>query len=178
MSKGKNVHPNAPSFSLLTSSILALGVFSFAACGRGEGTQGRPGADADPPAAAQPMADQVQDLVDRGNEAQREGRYDDALSLYRQAMELAPEHPVPQFGSLMAAMALGDSALADSLRAKLRVSSPDLLGMLNPDGSMGGGMGGGAMPPNPHAGMGGATPDTPPSDPARPGLPPGHPEIG
>jgi len=147
VSKGK-VHLTGLSSSLLTSSILALAVLSFAACGRDEGTQDRPGADTDPAAGAQPMADQVQEFVDQGNAAQREGRYADALYVYRKAMELAPEHPVPQFGSLMAAMALGDSALADSLRAKLRVSSPELLGMLNPDGSMGGGMGGGAMPPN------------------------------
>jgi len=118
------------------------------------------------------MSAEVQDLVNQGNEAQRAGEYQVALGFYRQGMELAPDHPVPQFGALMAAMALGETALADTLSRKLETTSPELLAMLNPDGSMGGG-----MPPNPHgAGMPGMNPPPETSGQVE-GLPPGHPAL-
>ncbi|MGW8266824.1 MAG: hypothetical protein ACWGSQ_10670 [Longimicrobiales bacterium] len=124
------------------------------------------------PAAAQPMSAPVQEFVDQGNEAQRAGDYEAALGFYREAMELASDHPVPQFGALMAAMAMGEEALVDSLTRKLEVTSPELLAMLNPDGSMGGG-----MPQNPHAGgMPGMAP--PQGAPGQvEGLPAGHPVL-
>jgi hypothetical protein len=124
------------------------------------------------PSAAEPMSAEVQSFVNQGNEAQRAGEYETALDFYRQGMELAPDHPVPQFGALMAAMALGEDALADSLTQRLAVTSPELLAMLNPDGSMGGG-----MPENPHAGgMPGMTPP-PGTSGEMEGLPPGHPVL-
>ena len=83
------------------------------------------------------MPEEAQRLVDQGNTAQREGRYVEALAFYQDAMGLAPEHPVPQFGSLMAALAVGDSALAQSLRKKLEVTGPDLLAMLGSGEPMG-----------------------------------------
>jgi tetratricopeptide (TPR) repeat protein len=145
-------------------ALLLVGGLSLAACD-GRGGDG-PGAEPVESLAAQPLSEEAQDYLDRGNDAQREGRYGDALALYRQAMELAHEHPVPQFGAYMAAMALGDSALADSLRARLEVSSPDLLEMVHPGGGMGGG-------------MGGMVPGLPPGvDPHRSVLPPGHPGMG
>jgi hypothetical protein len=149
-------------------ALLLVGGLSLAACDgrRGDG----PGADPVESLAAQPLSEEAHDFLDRGNDAQREGRYTEALALYRQAMELAPEHPVPQFGVYLAAMALGDSALADSLRAELEVSSPDLLQMMHPGAGMGGGMGGG---------LGGMAPGLPPgADPHRSVLPPGHPGTG
>ena len=88
---------------------------------------------------------EVQDLVDQGNLAVREGRYADGLSLFRQAMEGQPGHAVPQFGALMAAMALNETALVDSLRKELEFTGPELLSMLGPGGAMGGG-----TTPNPH----------------------------
>jgi tetratricopeptide (TPR) repeat protein len=135
--------------------VLLLSSLALAACGGSEGNQDRQGTESGESLGSQPLSLEAQDFLDRGNVAQREGRYADALALYRQAMEMEPEHPVPQFGGLMAAMALGDSALADSLRARLEVSSPDLLEMLHPGGGMGGGMGDGmgAMPPG-HPDMG------------------------
>ncbi len=137
-------------------ALLSLGLFPVAACGGSGGDeQGSPGGETSP--GAQPMSDAVQDLVNRGNGAQRAGLYQEAKGLYQEAMNLAPDHPVPQFGALMAALALGDSALAESLRAKLQVSAPELVGMLNPDGSMG------AVPSDPQGGM--------------PGMPPGHPDV-
>lgn len=117
--------------------LTALG-FSLllAACGGKDKEGNSMGGEALSP-GAQPLAEDVQALVNQGNEAHRGGRYADALGFYRQAMEGAPGHPVPQFGALMAALALGDSVLADSLRAQLRGTAPELLDMLHPDGSMG-----------------------------------------
>jgi hypothetical protein len=111
--------------------------------------------------SAQPLSDQAQLLVDQGNNAQRAGRYSDALSHFSQAMEIHPDHAVPQFGSLMAAMAMGDTALVSSLRKKLEITGPELLEMLGPG-----------------AGMGGTVPDMPdggqlPEN----AMPPGHPSI-
>jgi hypothetical protein len=119
-------------------------------------------------AAARPMSEEVQALVNEGNEAQRAAEFDQALTAYRAAMELDSEHPVPQFGALMVAMATGNEALSDSLTQLLQTSAPELVSMLTPDGSMGGGMPGGmpgGAPPLPE-GM------TPIGD-----LPQGHPSL-
>jgi hypothetical protein len=155
--------------------IVALGLLPLAAC-NGQGDGSSQGDQEGMPAAAQPMSAEVQSFVSQGNDAQRSGEYEAALGFYRSGMELAPEHPVPQFGALMAAMALGEEALADSLSQRLAVTSPELLAMLNPDGSMGG-----AMPANPHAGgMPGGMPDmAPPAGTSGEveGLPPGHPVL-
>jgi len=156
-------------------TFLTLGLFALAGCG-GENS-GSAGSNQDElPAAAQPMSPEVQELVNQGNEAQRAGDFEAALDSYRQAMEQAGDHPVPQFGALMAAMALEDQALVDSLVGELQVTSPELLAMLNPDGSMGGG-----MPANPHSGAapggmpGMATPEGAPGQVE--GLPAGHPVL-
>jgi len=129
-------------------------------------------------AAAQPMGSEAQELVNRGNEALRAANYQGAMELFQEAMGLIPGHPVPQFGALMAAMALGDESMTDSLSAILQETSPALLAMLRPDGSMGGG-----MPANPHAqGMPGGMPGGTPSDSEggmtpMEGLPQGHPTL-
>ena len=119
------------------------------------------------------MTAAVQELVTQGNDAQREGRYVDALDFYREAMAGEPNHPVPQFGALMAALALGETALADSLKGTLAESSPELLTMLNTDGGMGSEMGGA----DPHAGMGGMPGAPPLPDTALGDLPAGHPTL-
>lgn len=162
--KGLSLQRNAL-FSLSLMCLLAMGGCTKEEGSNAEGSEGMP-------AAAQPMSAEVQDLVNQGNDAQRAGEYQVALGLYRQGMELAPDHPVPQFGALMAAMALGETALADSLGRRLEATSPELLAMLNPDGSMGGG-----MPANPHAGgMPGMNPPPGTSGEVE-GLPPGHPVL-
>lgn len=113
------------------------------------------------------MSATVQELVDQGNDAQREGRYEEALGFYRQAMAEDPEHPVPQFGALMVALATGQSALADTLSGKLTQTAPELLAMLNTDGSMGG---------DPHSG---GMPGAPALDESAlsGGMPSGHPSV-
>jgi len=152
---------NGPRLTVLAFSLLAMiGCAGESQDGPDSANQG------EVPAAAQPMSGEVQDLVNRGNEAQRSGDYQGAMELYQEAMAMAPDHPVPQFGGLMAAMAMGDQALTDSLSAILQETSPELLAMLNPDGSMGGG-----MPANPHAG------GMPGSAPPMEGLPEGHPSL-
>ncbi len=116
---------------VLIGTLVALPMLG---CG-GNGEEGLPATDGQ--TASQPLSDQAQLLVNQGNAAQREGRYTDALDSFGQALDIHPDHPVPQFGSLLAAMALGDTALTRSLREKLEVSGPDLLGMLGPGGGMG-----------------------------------------
>jgi hypothetical protein len=129
------------------------------------------------PAAARPMSEEVQALVSEGNEAQRAGAFDQALTAYRAAMELDSEHPVPQFGALMVAMATGNEALSDSLTQLLQTSAPELVSMLSPEGSMGGG-----MPADPHGGdmpggMPGGAPPLPEGMPPIGDLPQGHPSL-
>ena len=111
--------------------------------------------------ASQPLSEPAQLLVNQGNMAQREGRYSEALGFFGQALEIHPNHPVPQFGSLMAATAVGDTALAQALREKLEVTGPDLLAMLGPSGTMGG-----MAPGTPE---GGQVPEG--------AMPPGHPSV-
>jgi tetratricopeptide (TPR) repeat protein len=101
-------------------------------------------------AGAQVLSDEAQALVAQGNEAQRSGRYQEALEDFSKALEMYPNHPVPQFGTLMAATAVGDTALARSMREKLEETGPELLEMLGPGGAMGQGgahVPGGGMPP-------------------------------
>ncbi len=121
-------------------------------------------------APSQPLSAEAQALVTEGNAAQRDGRYSEALDLFGQAMEVHPNHPVPQFGSLLAAMALGDTALAGSLREKLAVTGPELLAMVSSGGGMGSMTPGaehippGTMPPG-HPVLEGQTRDTLPTRP-------------
>jgi hypothetical protein len=155
----------------MTATPLALTLLLLAGCGGAE-RESIEESQGEMPAAAQPMSAEVQSFVNQGNEAQRAGEYEAALRFYRQGMEQSPDHPVPQFGALMAAMALGEEALADSLARKLEVTSPELLAMLNPNGTMGGG-----MPPDPHAGGMPGMPPPPGTSGQVEGLPPGHPVL-
>jgi hypothetical protein len=118
-------------------ALLPLVGLLLGGCGAGDGREDRSESPQDLPPASNPMPREAQEFVDQGNTAQREGRYPEALAFYQEAMTLAPKHPVPQFGGLMAALAVGDSALAESLREKLELTSPDLLAMLGSGGPMG-----------------------------------------
>ncbi|NNM05870.1 MAG: tetratricopeptide repeat protein [Gemmatimonadetes bacterium] len=144
-------------FSRVTVVIL-LTALPFVGCGRSD-NEGGPAEENQ--AGSLPLTEEAQLLVDQGNAAQREGRYSDALEAFGGAMEIHPNHPVPQFGSLMAAMALGDTALVESLKVKLQTTGPELLEMLGPSGAMGG-----TAPGMPGAGH------TPQGS-----MPPGHPSI-
>lgn len=135
--------------------VVALTGLAFGGCGGESEAGGSNSEGSGSPVAA--LTAEVQAWVDQGNTAQREGRYQDALAHFRRAIDGQPGHAVPQFGALMAAMALGETALVDSLRAELEVTGPELLSMLSPGGAMGGEI------VNPHSG------------PQR--LPPGHPDL-
>jgi hypothetical protein len=136
--------------------MVVAGTLPLTACGQGSGGS-QPGQETG--GGSQPLSEEAQLLVNQGNVAQRGGQYMEALDYFGQALEMYPEHPVPQFGTLMAATALGDSTLVQEMREKLATSGPELLDMLGPGSTMGGGIpGAGHMPPG--------------------ALPEGHPEIG
>jgi hypothetical protein len=125
--------------------MVVAGTLPIVACGQGSGDS-QPGQEAG--GGSQPLSEEAQLLVNQGNVAQRGGQYQEALGYFTQALEMYPEHPVPQFGTLMAAMAVGDSALVQEMRGKLATSGPELLDMLGPGSTMGGSMpGAGHVPP-------------------------------
>ena len=135
--------------------LMVVGSGNLLACAQGSGDS-QPGQDTG--GGSQPLSDEAQLLVSQGNVAQRGGQYQEALGHFQQVLEMYPEHPVPQFGTLLAAMALGDSSLVQEMRKKLATSGPELLNMLGPGSTMGDGMpGAGHMPPG--------------------ALPEGHPQI-
>jgi tetratricopeptide (TPR) repeat protein len=65
-------------------------------------------------------------LVDRGNTAYREGRYDDAADTFREATELAPDVAAGWFGLHMAESARGNHEAADSARMQAEALTPGL----------------------------------------------------
>ena len=130
------------SLARVVTAWVVLGVLPLMGCG-GEEAPPAEGVQA----VSNPLSPDAQLLVEQGNTAQRDGRYADALDLFSQALEIHPDHPVPQFGSLMAAMAVGDTAMVRDMREKLATTGPELLDMLGPGGAMGAPMpGGGHMP--------------------------------
>ncbi|MBI4539581.1 MAG: tetratricopeptide repeat protein [Gemmatimonadetes bacterium] len=77
-------------------------------------------------AAPEPvLSPAAQTALDSGNAAYRAGRYDEAMKRYNEVVAAAPEHPVAHFGIYMAAMALGDSARAESALVRVRETAPD-----------------------------------------------------
>lgn len=138
--------------------VAILTLLAAAGCG-GDG-EGEAGIQTSP-GTVPPLSEEAQAMVDRGNTALRAGQYAEGLDFFSKALEIHPDHPVPQFGSLMAAMAVGDTALVASLREKLQTTGPELLEMLGPEGGMGTSNPG--MPGTDHMPQG--------------GMPPGHPSF-
>ena len=64
--------------------------------------------------------------LDSGNGLYRKKLYAGALTHYRQASELAPQHAAPFFGIYMVARATGNVAMADSALAAIRVRNGPL----------------------------------------------------
>lgn len=142
----------SPGRSLAWAALLAFPVFG---CG---GEVGEDTPTLEEQAGAQTLSEEAQLLVDQGNSALREERFEDALALFGQVLTIHPDHPVPQFGELMAATAVGDTALAIAMREKLAITGPELLEMFGPEGAgMGGAVSSGHMPTG--------------------GMPPGHPAV-
>lgn len=154
-------------FGSTISVGIIFGALALVALGGCRGGTGDAPAGQENQSLSTPLSDEAQALVNEANTALREERHADALALFGEAMGIHPDHPVPQFGSLMAATALGDTALVRSLREKLAVTGPELLQMFGPDAAMGGSdmPGAGHMPgagalPEGHPSLEGAVPDT------------------
>ena len=64
--------------------------------------------------------------LDTGNALYRKKQYEGALAHYREASELAPQHAAPFFGIYMVARATGNTVLADSALAAIRVRNGPL----------------------------------------------------
>jgi len=67
-----------------------------------------------------------QALVDSGNTAFREKKFDLALDFYRKASESDPTHAAPWFGTYMVGQAIKNTALADSALAMVRARAPEM----------------------------------------------------
>ena len=68
----------------------------------------------------------AQSALDSGNVLFRHKAYSAALTQYRAASALAPQHAAPLFGIYMVATATGDKALADSALAGIRARNGPL----------------------------------------------------
>lgn len=77
--------------------------------------------------AGEPVSATVRAQLDSGNASYSEGRYENALRHYREAIREAPASAASWFGVQMAAAALGNQALADSARAQIDALSPGTL---------------------------------------------------
>ena len=64
--------------------------------------------------------------LDTGNAAFRKKAYDEALSRYHKASDLAPQHAAPFFGMYMVARATSNNKLADSAMAEIRKRNGEL----------------------------------------------------
>jgi hypothetical protein len=64
--------------------------------------------------------------LDSGNALYRKKQYAAALVHYREASELAPQHAAPFFGIYMVARATGNTAMADSALANIRLRNGPL----------------------------------------------------
>ena len=64
--------------------------------------------------------------LDTGNALYRKKQYAEALVHYRKASDLAPQHAAPFFGIYMVARATGNTLMADSALAAIRVRNGPL----------------------------------------------------
>jgi hypothetical protein len=111
-------------------AILALASLTTlaAGCGKDDSAARVPldqvGSQTGAPGGGGTLSPEVRASLDRGNEAFRAKRYDEALTAYRDAAAAAPNDAAPYYGIQMAARALGRTAVADSAAEKIRVLSP------------------------------------------------------
>jgi hypothetical protein len=78
------------------------------------------------PAAHAIIGPRAKAALDSGNALYRKKQYAAALVHYREASELAPQHAAPFFGIYMVARATGDTAMADSALAGIRLRNGPL----------------------------------------------------
>lgn len=112
-----------PPFLVALAAVVVAGVVIAYLALRGPsapGATGQPTAIAGPPSGSTEADTGAARLaLDRGNEAFRAGRYEDALMHYRTAARAEPSSAAPQYGIHMAARKLDDAALADSARSAI-----------------------------------------------------------
>ena len=134
---------NCSTHALRAACLLTLGMV-LGGC-PSEENEAEATTDTSAVSAAAPMPAAVQAQVDSGNLAYRADDFESALTHFRSALGDAPDRPAPLYGVYLAATALGDSVLADSVATVLRDEAPWLLeSMGHPTGE---------EPADPHAGM-------------------------
>lgn len=129
----------------------ALALAAVAACKNDEGERVPLGAEQPEGTSSSTLTPEARAALADGNDAYRAQRYPDALTAYRRAAAQSPDDVAPLWGIQMAARALGDSALVDSVTARMRELAPASAPVAGQD---------------PHAGAVGA-----------PALPPDHPPV-
>lgn len=114
------------------SAVVMVGVVALAACNdRGEDAQTQ--LDNDAMAEARTgWTPEFGELVDEGNAAYREGRYDDAAEAYHGATEMNPDVAAAWFGLHMAESARGNQEEADEALMRAEALTPGL-GVGHPD---------------------------------------------
>jgi tetratricopeptide (TPR) repeat protein len=138
------------------SAVVMVAVVALVAC-NDRGETDRVPLDRDAMAEARTgWSPEFGELIDNGNTAYRQGRYDDAAEAYRRATDLNPDVAAGWFGLHMAEMARGNEEAADEALMRAEALTP--------------GLGGGhpTMPEgdSPHGGM---------MMPPHGEMPPGHP---
>lgn len=137
--------------------MVMVGVLALAGCNDGNDAERQPlGQDPAMTEARAGWTPEYGELVDDGNVAYREGRYDDAADAYYKATELNPDVAAGWFGVHMAELARGNQAEADEALTRAEALTPGL-GMGHPGMQEG---------DSPHGGM---------MMPPQGELPPGHP---
>jgi len=107
--------------TLLVLAALAVGLVALAYSRlRLRGTVDEPGGRAAAPGSVAGAIDPATPTaLDSGNVDYRAGRYADALAHYRSAVAANPGRAAPYFGVRMAALRLGNAALAESARVAI-----------------------------------------------------------
>jgi hypothetical protein len=139
------------------SAVVMMGAVALAGCNGGNDAERQP-LDRDAMAEARAgWTPEYGELVDRGNTAYRDGRYDEAADAYYEATALNPDVAAGWFGVHMAELARGNQDEADEALLRAEALTPGL------------GMGHPGMPgDSPHDGM---------MMPPQSDLPPGHPTV-
>jgi len=125
---------------ILQGSItLALAIGLAAGCGGNGGGSGQASGEASggssmPARDSLPAAVRAQ--LDSGNAAYRAGDYQEARRHYRETVKAIPDLASGWFGIYMTAQATGDSALADSAKARMGEMGQAASAHMSPHGGM------------------------------------------
>lgn len=104
--------------------------------------------------AAGSLPAELQEHLDEGNAAYRDGDYDEALGHFQRAVEAEPQLAAAWYGVGMAQKALGDAPAADSAMAEVHRLAPEVP-LVHPDPDD-------PAPANPHPAEAPPSEETPP----------------